>query len=63
MDRKELIRDMLHNFINDNKEAASTALHNILTLKSREITGITPSAPSQTASGNQQDDPDDNKSE
>lgn len=49
MDRKELIKDMLHNFINDNKEAASTALHNILTLKSREISGISPQASSQTA--------------
>jgi hypothetical protein len=34
--------------IGDNKEAASTALHNILTLKSREITGISPQAPAQT---------------
>ena len=38
-DRKELLKSMLSNFINDNQEQAEMDLHNFLTLKSQNIIG------------------------
>ena len=38
-DRKELLKSMLSNFINDNQEQAEMDLHNFLTLKSQRIVG------------------------
>ena len=49
MDKKEILKSVLQNFINDKPEQAQADFHNYLTLKSKEITGIgSVSAPSQT---------------
>lgn len=40
MDKKELLRSMLNNLINDRAEEASMDFHNYLTPKTREVSGI-----------------------
>lgn len=39
-DKKELLRSMLNNLINDRTEEASMDFHNYLTPKTREVSGI-----------------------
>lgn len=38
-DRKELLKSMLSNFINDNQQQAELDLHQFLTIKSQNIIG------------------------
>ena len=40
MDKKELLRSVLQNFINDKPDEAKADFHQYLTLKSKEVTGI-----------------------
>jgi hypothetical protein len=40
MDKREALKSMLQNFIEDNMEQATLDLHNYLTLKSREVLGL-----------------------
>jgi hypothetical protein len=40
MDKREQLKSMLHNMINDNPEQASLDLHNYLTTKMREVSGL-----------------------
>ena len=46
MDKRELLKSVLQNFINDKPDEAKADFHQYLTLKSKEITGIgaTPTA-------------------
>ena len=39
-DKKELLRSMLNNLINDRTEEASMDFHNYLTPKTREVSGL-----------------------
>lgn len=48
MDKRELLKRMLHNLINDKPEEASLDFHNYITPKTREVAGIGVSAPEQT---------------
>jgi len=45
MDKREALRTMLNNFINDKPEEAALNLHSYLTQKASEITGLGASAP------------------
>lgn len=40
MDKRELLKSMLHNLINDKPEEASLDFHNYLTPKTREVAGL-----------------------
>lgn len=40
MDKKELLRSVLQNFINDKPDEAKADFHQYLTMKSKEVTGI-----------------------
>ena len=40
MDKRELLKSVLQNFINDKPDEAKADFHQYLTLKSKEITGI-----------------------
>ena len=40
MDRRDLLKSMLQNFINDKADDAKQDFHQYLTLKSKEITGL-----------------------
>lgn len=40
MDKKDLLKSVLQNFINDKPDEAKADFHQYLTLKSKEITGI-----------------------
>jgi hypothetical protein len=40
MDKREALKSMLNNFINDKPEEASIDLHNYLTTKMREVAGL-----------------------
>jgi hypothetical protein len=40
MDKKDLLKSVLQNFINDKPDDAKADFHQYLTLKSKEITGI-----------------------
>lgn len=40
MDKREALRNMLNNMINDKHEEASLDFHNYVTIKSQEITGL-----------------------
>lgn len=48
MDKREALKSMLNNVINDNTDAASLDLHNYLAVKMREVSGIA-QAPAQVA--------------
>lgn len=47
MDKKELLKSMLHNLINDKPEEAALDFHNYITPKTREVAGLSaaPEAP------------------
>lgn len=40
MDKTELLRSMVNNLINDKSEQASLDLHNYMTAKMKEVSGI-----------------------
>ena len=40
MDRRDLLKSMLQNFINDKADDAKQDFHQYLTIKSKEITGL-----------------------
>ena len=40
MDKRDLLKSVLQNFINDKPDEAKADFHQYLTLKSKEITGI-----------------------
>lgn len=40
MDKREMLKSMLNNFINDKPEEATLDLHNYLSSKMREISGL-----------------------
>jgi hypothetical protein len=40
MDKRETLRSMLNNFINDKPEQASLDLHNYFTQKMRDVAGL-----------------------
>ena len=40
MDKREALKSMLNNIINDKSEEASVDLHNYLTVKMREVAGL-----------------------
>ena len=42
MDKREALRSMLNNLINDKPEEATLDLHNYLTMKMKEVAGLTP---------------------
>lgn len=42
MDKREALRSMLNNIINDKPEQASMDLHNYLTQKMRDVAGLAP---------------------
>lgn len=42
MDKREALRSMLNNIINDKPEQASLDLHTYLTQKMRDVAGLTP---------------------
>lgn len=50
MDKKELLRSVLQNFINDKPDEAKADFHQYLTLKSKEVTGIGASQTQETTS-------------
>lgn len=54
MDKREALRSMLNNLINDKPEEASMDLHNYLTAKMRDVSGLT-----ATTQGNATSDVDD----
>lgn len=40
MDKRDLLKSVLQNFINDKTEEAQADFHKYLTIKSKEVTGI-----------------------
>jgi len=48
MDKRDLLKSVLQNFINDKHDEAKADFHQYLTIKSKEITGIGATAPVQT---------------
>ena len=44
MDKREALRSMLNNFINDKPEEASLDLHNYLAVKMKEVSGLNQAA-------------------
>jgi len=44
MDKREALKSMLNNVINDNTDAASLDLHNYLAIKMREVSGLASTA-------------------
>jgi hypothetical protein len=44
MDKRELLKSMLHNLINDKPEEAALDFHNYITPKTREVAGLGQSA-------------------
>lgn len=40
MDKREILKNMLHNLINDKPEEAAMDFHNYITPKTREIAGL-----------------------
>ena len=50
MDKRDLLKSVLQNFINDKPDDAKADFHQYLTLKSKEITGI--GAPAVAAAAN-----------
>lgn len=40
MDKREALRSMLNNLINDKHEEATLDFHNFLTVKSQEVSGL-----------------------
>jgi hypothetical protein len=55
MDKREALRSMLNNLINDKPEEASMDLHNYLTTKMRDVSGLA-ATPSGEAAGVADDD-------
>ena len=49
MDKRELIKSVLQNYINNDQDAAKADFHKYLTLKSKEITGIGETSVAATA--------------
>jgi hypothetical protein len=54
--RKELIKNMLQHFINDDTEKAKEALNQYLPARSREITGISAVSTSASKSNSSNDE-------
>lgn len=40
MDKREILKSMLHNLINDKPEEAAMDFHNYITPKTREVAGL-----------------------
>lgn len=55
MDKREALRSMLNNLINDKPEEASMDLHNYLTTKMRDVSGLA-ATPEGEAAGVADDD-------
>lgn len=47
MDKRELLKSMLHNLINDKPEEAALDFHNYITPKTREVAGLGSTAPEE----------------
>jgi hypothetical protein len=58
MDKRELLKSMLHNLINDKPEEAALDFHTYITPKTREVAGL--GSPDTNATG---DDPDEGAGE
>ena len=58
MDKRELLKSMLHNLINDKPEEAALDFHNYITPKTREVAGL--GVPGADVTGG---DPDDSATE
>lgn len=56
MDMRDQLKSMLNNMINDNPDQASFDLHNYLTMKMREVAGLT-KAPTPTPNIDDENDP------
>lgn len=54
MDKREQLKSMLNNLINDKSEQAGLDFHNYLTTKMREVTGL--AQPTDVAVDNDNDD-------
>ena len=50
MDKRDLLKSVLQNFINDKHDEAKADFHQYLTMKSKEITGIGAPAPVSSSS-------------
>lgn len=58
MDKREQLRSMLNNLINDKPEEATLDLHNYLTGKMKEVAGTVPAVDDETPpAGNEDDTP------
>lgn len=55
MDKREALKSMLNNLINDKPEEASLDLHNYLTTKMRDVSGLA-ATPDSEAAGVADDD-------
>ena len=55
MDKREALKSMLNNLINDRPEEASMDLHNYLTTKMRDVSGLA-ATPQDEATGVADDD-------
>lgn len=51
MDKAELLKSMLHDFINDRQEQAEVTLHQFFVAKSQEMTGAKPAVPETEPEG------------
>jgi hypothetical protein len=49
MDKRDALKSMLNNLINDKHEEASMDLHGYMTAKMQEISGIGQAAPTQSS--------------
>jgi hypothetical protein len=59
MDKREALKSMLNNVINDNTDHAALDLHNYLTVKMREVSGLAQVAPVATPQTNENTESDD----
>lgn len=51
MDKREMLKSMLNNLINDKSEEATLDLHNYLTTKMRDVTGLDTAPAASSDSG------------
>ena len=63
MDKREALKSMLNNLINDKHEEATLDLHGYLTAKMQEVSGIGSPAPSAEIDDNNSSIDDDNAEE
>lgn len=58
MDKRELLKSMLHNLINDKPEEAALDFHNYITPKTREVAGLDASTVAEPETTAVENDPD-----